>query len=526
MSVWNKSSAMRDGASQWFDGRVWACLSGSREWWGMRRRSVRIAQLFMGAALLFMGNCVAGDIDGTPVETLCEIAQHSGNDANALPAPTAHLTLSEVLELVFSRNPDLEAYMWRTRAADAHTVQSGKLPNPRLSVTADELRVTDGPKTVTRISRYGEDPKSRERVEAGVPAGVGDVELTVALSQKMELGGKRAKRVQLARKERELCDREYDALKARVQREAVADFYTLLTVQEYVQVCEEPLHCATLLVDKLCKSGFPVKDVNAAEVMRAKYEIEWERAKRQLEAARIRLAAAWGETEACFECVVGDPDPIVPLPAKEDLLKWLDNNVESNKCAAQVEVARANVALEKANAIPDMEVRCAFRTDRSPDRHASGTGIGDGIELEQRRVRSEGKWDNTFMIGVSIDLPLFDRRQGAIEEARDMFLNACANQKSAMVSVKTEMLSLREEMVASLEEIRTLNNQVIPTLARTMESIRKGMEIGAFTQVDLMKAVQENHDAHRQLRDARIDYFEGRAAMEELTGKSLEATEN
>ena len=482
---------------------------------------------FFASALWASGGRASDALPAAAAGASVEAASAETDDTGVevCPAPTGCLALADVLDLALSANPSLKAFAWKLRAADAHTVQAGKRPNPRLSVTADELRLSQGPKTVTHIARYGDEPQTRERIEAGTSAGFSDAELNVGLSQELELGGKRAKRVHLAQQEHGLRTQEYEVLKAQVTCDAKALFYTLLVLQEYLAACDEPLQYTENLVNRLRDGGFPLEDVNAAEVTRAKYEVEREKTKRQIESARIRLAGTWGATQAQFDRVTGSPDPEKRIPAPEKLLKLLSGSPGSGKCAAQIESARARLELEKANAIPNVELRCAFRADRTPDRHASGIGIGDDITMEQRSIRPDGRYDNTVMIGFSMDLPLFDRKQGAIEEARDGFANARAEGRAALLSAKTDVLGLREEMAAAFEEIDMLHARVIPTITQTLEAVKKGMESGAFTQFDLMKAVKEMHDAQRQLLEARIAYFDKQAVVEELIGRSLTEAE-
>lgn len=482
--------------------------------------------VFVAAVVLWGGYIQASDaVPASADDPSIETASTETNGAEVCPTPAGCLALSDVLDLALSGNPSLKAFAWKLQAADAHTVQAGKRPNPRLAVTADELRLSQGPKTVTRISRYGDELQTRERVEEGTPAGFSDAELTIGLSQELELGGKRGKRVYLAQKERGVRAREYEVLRAKVTCDTKVLFYTLLALQEYLPACDEPLQYSENLAKRLRDGGFPLDEVNAAEVARAEYEVERERAKRQIESARIRLAGTWGAIQAQFDRVMGNPDPNKQIPPPEKLLTLLSGSPGSGKCAAQIESARAWLELEKANAIPNVELRCAFRTDRTPDRHSSGIGYGDGIEIERRLVRPDGRYDNTVQIGFSIDLPLFDRKQGAIEEARDGVANAREEGRAALLSAKTDVLGLREEMVASFEEIDTLHTRVIPAIAQTLEAVRKGMESGSFTHFDLMKAIKDMHDAQRQLTEARIAYFNQQAAMEELIGRSLGDTE-
>ncbi|HPO12045.1 MAG TPA: TolC family protein [Candidatus Hydrogenedentes bacterium] len=471
----------------------------------------------------------------------------------SIPEPTGPLTLEQVVALVLIGNPVLTAFSWEIQAAEARTLQEGKYPNPRLSVTADEMRWRRGPKTITNISRYGNGLETERRVEQGAPAGFEDTELTVELSQDFELWAQRAKRVRAAKRERDVVAQEYEVLKSEVLYEVAVTFYTALALQEYVQACaaplaesallvenlkklefptalaqqnylqagEDPLREATLLIENLRKSEFPILEVKEAEAELSKFKMRQERSKRQLEAARMRLAGAWGSIHPEFECVVGTLDPAAPVPPQSELLQHLTENPDIARCATEIEFREAVIALEKANAVPDLELRCAFRSDRIPKRRSSGSTLGNTVEFENREIYSKSNRDNTFLLGFAIDLPLFDRNQGAILEARHLLSRACADKRAALLRAQTEVLSLREELSAFYGEIETLKGETIPAAQKTVEAVKKGISLGAIPLSDLMKALKEAHDTRSRLLEAHIGYHKTLAGMERLLGAPL-----
>ena len=81
--------------------------------------------------------------------------------------PRGDLTLSVAVEAALARNPDLAASGYEIRAADARVLQSGLRLNPSSL------------------------PISRTSVGTGAARGVDMAELTLSLSQVVELGGKR-----------------------------------------------------------------------------------------------------------------------------------------------------------------------------------------------------------------------------------------------------------------------------------------------------------------------------------------------
>ena len=100
--------------------------------------------------------------------------------------PTGVLTLRQALALALLRNPELASAAWEVRAGEARTLQAGLLPNPEVGVEVENF------------------------AGSGEFRGVDAAETTVALSQVIELGGKRLRRARVAALERDLAAWEYE----------------------------------------------------------------------------------------------------------------------------------------------------------------------------------------------------------------------------------------------------------------------------------------------------------------------------
>jgi outer membrane protein, heavy metal efflux system len=116
--------------------------------------------------------------------------------APAAPSPPAQppvgelkgaLSLEEVLRAALLRNPALSSTAFEVRAAEARTLQASLLPNPELELEVRGVRASES---------------------------------TLQLSQLVELGGKRAKRVRAAGLERGLATWDYEAKRLEVLTEA------------------------------------------------------------------------------------------------------------------------------------------------------------------------------------------------------------------------------------------------------------------------------------------------------------------
>src|SRR5690348_6230870 len=110
---------------------------------------------------------------------------------------SGELTLAQALANSLRSNPALAAFAWDMRMAEARVLQARLRPNPDLGVELEDLRVTRGPGSVatTRslgLSTAGPIASGDRSRSVGADAGLGESQLTVRLSQLVELGGKRA----------------------------------------------------------------------------------------------------------------------------------------------------------------------------------------------------------------------------------------------------------------------------------------------------------------------------------------------
>ena len=108
--------------------------------------------------------------------------------------PDNPLNLTQAIELALKQNPDLAVFEWDERIAEARRLQAGLRINPELSFEIEDLRFSDEPKSITTLGNERE-------IEDGASGGLEYAEFTISLSQIIELGGKRLKRIQVAESE-------------------------------------------------------------------------------------------------------------------------------------------------------------------------------------------------------------------------------------------------------------------------------------------------------------------------------------
>jgi cobalt-zinc-cadmium efflux system outer membrane protein len=387
--------------------------------------------------------------------------------------PAAPIALEDALALALLGNPELQGFSWEVRAEEARVLQAGLLPNPQLDLRYYELAQADG------------DEKSRTRV---------------ILSQDVELGGKRRKRVGLAEAERDVAGREYEARKAEVAATVGQRFVEVLGAQRRVEAhrgCVEDFLAMSRRVTGLVEAGV----LGSLEIHRVARRVGMARidlggAESELAAARFALAATWGAGAPRFTEAAGELAAVEPLPDLESVIELARAGPEVALWDAEIERRRAALTLARSGRVPDMTY-----------------GVGTRNE--------EGLDDNDWLVDLEIGLPIFDRNQGGIREAEYELARAQAERKAAETTVGEETAALYYALQESASRGATLRDEILPAARATFEAFRHVFERNGSNLDDLLDARRDLARAESDLATALVDYHGNLAALESLAGRAL-----
>lgn len=433
----------------------------------------------LGVALCLL--ITTGSIDASPADnTLLPIQSGdqgaNGSSRQTTEEPTGSLVLPQALALALTQNPELAAFSWETRAREAATLQARFFPNPTFGANA---------------ANFG------NRVIRGFD---GDV-VTLELSQLIELGGKRAARTEAAALTKELADWDYETQRVNVLTQVSQTFIEVLTAQQRLVLTQQTQELANQMMATTAarvQAGkvSPVEETKA-KVALASVQIELMRARKELEAARKRLAASWGSTEPRFEAVVGNLDAIQSLPSLASLLQRLAHNPDLARWATEITQRQALITMEKAKAVPDVTATLGASKYLMPN-------------------------DYALVVGFSIPLPVFDRNQGGILEAEHRLIKAEEEHRSAEVKIATALNTAYQRLDAAHSEVSALRQEVLPGAQSAYEASREGYRLGKFGFLDVLDAQRILFGAKTQNLLALADYHKAVAEVERLIGGSLD----
>jgi cobalt-zinc-cadmium efflux system outer membrane protein len=385
------------------------------------------------------------------------------------------------MALALRNNPSLAGFSAEIRAREAAALQAGLLPNPELGV---------------ELENFG----GKDELE-----GVDGAETTIAFSQLVELGGKRGNRSMVATLDKTLAEWDYQRKKLDVLAATAKAFVEVLVAQEQVALNGDLLKLAeqttTAVSEKVDAGKVSPVEKSRAQIELAAARTEANKAVRELEAARRRLAGFWGGERADFSRAVGQLDDISALPDEESLKAFLSNNPDLARWAAELERSEAALRLARSEAVPDLTLSAGVRNFQETD-------------------------DNAFVVGVSIPIPFFNRNQGGVSEARARVDKAQSEQRAAKVGLVTGLSDTWQSLSAAYTEAVGLRDEILPSAQSTYESTELGYREGKLDFLQMLDAQRTLFTVKRQYLLALGSYHLASTDMERLVGVPLSDIKN
>ncbi|ODT86101.1 MAG: transporter [Nitrosomonadales bacterium SCN 54-20] len=394
--------------------------------------------------------------------------------ASSLPEEKKELTLRDAAFLALHRNPDLAAFAKEISALKGITLQAGLLPNPDLTL-------------------FAENAGNLQKVNPN-RVGVKEVEqqdTSLRISQLIELGGKRAARVKAATLNEELANQTYEARRVDLIAQVANLFTDVLAAQEQLRFAEESQQLAQKVVDTVSRrvqtGKVPPIEETKVEVAFSATEIALTQAQRDLASARKRLALLWASYSPKFEKVLGNLESEVALPPFEVLVERVLASPVALRAIKNMEQRKAVLELEKTRRIPNLTVAAGVLN------HSQTGGT-------------------TAIVGITVPLQLFDRNQGNLLDAHQRVDKATDEQMATELRLRAELIQAYEALSAAQNEIRILRDKTLPKARSAFEVTQKGYELGKFGFLEVL-------DAQRTLFQNQILYVRGLANYQRLVNE-------
>lgn len=393
--------------------------------------------------------------------------------AHAQPAPVEALSLDESIRQALVFSPTLKAKVEGIGSSRGDRQQSGLIPNPEISFEVENI------------------------LGNGSANGVDGAEVTLGIAQTIELGGKRGARINAANRQVDLASLEQAAAALDLVRdvtvawtEAVAAGEELRLAQEQKDLSDEVLKSVSRRVAAAAENAI---QKSRAEVALAASKVELAKAERHQAASLKALAGLWGESTLASGLETADFFAVTEPQLSESIL---DNNPDLQLIETGVGFARANLDVERSNAVPDVTFEAGVRDNRD-----------------------EG--EQSFLAGVSIPFPAFNRNQGAILKAGHEVARAEHEKAAKVNALNLDLLKAKNALEVSYAEITSFEKDILPAADKAFAQARKGYQAGKFSYLEVLDAQRTLFEVRTQRVAALKEYHTAKAELDRLTGKHI-----
>lgn len=395
-----------------------------------------------------------------PPRTIVPVPVRSG------PVPP-RLTLTQALEEAAARSPAVAAARAEVAAAEAQARQAGYRNNPELSVEVENFGGT------------------------GELRGLRSTETTVAVNQRLDLGGRRSARVRAARAQIQVQRIRLAIAQADLARnvrqqfaQAVAAHERLAQAEDNVAWAKELARVTGILVDAGREP--PLRAIRARSAL-AQAEAALEAARAQETAARTTLGSLFG-VAAPVEAVIEGPPDFKPTTINvERSLEVQLADAERNVAAAELEQQLAERRLDPA--------------------------VGVGV----RHIRETG--DVGLVAGISMPLRIFDRNQGNIAAARSNLTAAEARRVNALAGVTAGGRNAIANVEAAQRRLSALSRSALPEAREALRLAQFAYEQGKISLLELIDAQNSLIATQASLTEAELALAEATAELARIAAQ-------
>jgi cobalt-zinc-cadmium efflux system outer membrane protein len=386
--------------------------------------------------------------------------------------------------------------------------------------TAARLDIERGRARLTQAGLRPNPTVDFEQTTGRLTGSPGERESSIGFALPLELGGKRQRRIDLARAELDAAEAEVADRERRLIADVRTAYAEAMAALRELEITEN-LNNLDVQTARVVEIRVTEGDSAPIELNLLRVEVERLKARRalvegRLEAALLRLKNLAGiapdESLLLGEDLSspGLPDPPPSLAAAIDMA--LRTRPDLRLARLTEEVAQAGLRLARAQATPDVTAFSKYSMNRS---------IFDNTPVGVLRDR-----DKLFSFGVSISIPAFNRNQGAKAEAEAAILQASKRREFAETVVRADVASAYTRYKAASTALATLQQGVLARSMENIKSIRGAYEIGAFRVTDLLVEQRRYVDLQREFIEALTERYRALADLQSAMGSSINPTED
>jgi outer membrane protein, heavy metal efflux system len=400
------------------------------------------------------------------VTSACLSARAQTSPTPSPTPPATGLTFEDIYERAERDNLLIRAVRLRRAVAEAEIIIAGERPNPDF------------------ISAY-------TRTEP---------RLNTFLSQLVELGGKRGRRIDVARNELELTELELDAALRTLRHDVRAAYFNILLARNNVDLGQQALDQAKELAD-IAQARFEAGDIAQFEVLQANLAVS--RATNDL----ARLENAELVARATLNQLLNRPadapldlrdtlfGKLGPISAPDLIQRALIQNVELRTAEQQIGTEESRLRLARAQRVPDLTLQ-------------------PGLEYFDSLYPGRPG----FNMQVTVPLPIFNRQKGEIRKSSATLDQLRAERDAARQRISSEIGRAALSLESARQQVDFYETRLLPDAERVRQMAIESYRAGQTGILSVIDATRNARDVRQAYLQALFDYQSALADLEQAAG--------
>ena len=381
------------------------------------------------------------------------------------------LSLADAKRIAFEQNWDLLAAKSGVDSATAQLIVTKEFPNPTASISTAKIGAREA------ATSLGNGPWER------------NYDSIAAVSQLIEIGGKRRDRQTSARAGIAGARARFFDAKRSLDQGVTKAYVAAALAGHNAGILNESAGClrheAEIAAARFKAGDISDSDKKQIEINAEQFELQAKAAEAAAIQARITVEVLmgvrqpkgnWTPAESLDQLVNASPPPAIestPNAGRPDVL------------AAEADLRRANadLQLQKAVRIPDP----TFLVEAEHNPPGGGPAV------------------DTFGIGVSFPLPLWNRNRGNIKAAEATKDQAAIALEKVKAQVNSEIANAEAAYREAFERWQRYRDQTGPKAAKVRESVAFAYEKGGASLIELLEAERTANDVRLATAQAMSD---------------------
>ncbi|MBI2995226.1 MAG: TolC family protein [Candidatus Melainabacteria bacterium] len=386
--------------------------------------------------------------------------------------PQGKISLKKALEIANENNPKVQAIVATLPVAEAKLIIAKYIPNPVIGAN-------------TELVKSGSTHPGQ-------------------LGQTFELGRKRYWRIQIAKGE--ISKTELEIAKVLWETRAKTHIaYANLSISENLFNLASGRRDFYKSLLEISEKRYQAGSASGLDVDRTNIELlsaenDLDETNKKLKRAKVDFKGILGQKQDT-ELEVEGPESLKPKIFTKDykpLKKVIEEATEKRLEAA---------ILEKDFGITRAKLKKA-RWERVPNLYIEGGPAKPSFR--------DSVWGPYF--GTQFEVPLFNRKQGEIKEAKAQIEYLAKERKRIENEINMEVKGALVDLELSETQIERFESKLLTSSENILEAIKKGYEIGRLTLTDVLNAEQKNRDLRQKYLENLLNYQIALASLEYAVG--------